>query len=104
MVVLACGMLLVAGTTGPAGAMVANLTHPSIHATAFATLSLANNLLGMAPGPFLTGMLADRIGLLGALQWMPLVGVAAAVVFAIGHRNYDRDLQRIRALQAAEND
>jgi MFS family permease len=102
MVVLAGGMLLVAGTTGPAGAMVANLTHPSIHATAFATLSLANNLLGMAPGPFLTGMLADRIGLLGALQWMPLVGVGAAVVFAIGHRSYDRDLQRIRALQAAE--
>jgi MFS family permease len=82
--------------------MVANLTHPSIHATAFATLSLANNLLGMAPGPFLTGMLADRIGLLGALQYVPLVALGATACFAIGHRNYDKDLQRIRALQANE--
>jgi len=102
MVLLGLGMLLVAGTTGPAGAMVANLTHPSIHATAFATLTLANNLLGLAPGPFITGMFADRIGLLGALQIIPAMGFAAAVVFTIGHRNYARDLQRIRDLQARE--
>ena len=100
--VLAVGMFFVAGTTGPVGAMVANLTHPSIHATAFATWSLANNLLGMAPGPFLTGSLADRIGLIGALQWMPLAGLAAAAVFALGRRSYAGDLQRIHALQAAE--
>lgn len=99
---LAAGMLFVAGTTGPAGAMVANLTHPSIHATAFATLTLANNLLGLAPGPFITGMFADRVGLLGALQVMPLIALAAAAAFAIGHRNYDRDLHRIRMLQAQE--
>ena len=102
LVILAVGMFFIAGTTGPVGAMVANLTHPSIHATAFATWSLANNLIGMAPGPFLTGAVADRIGLLGALQWMPVAGLAAAGVFALGRRHYDRDLQRIRTLQAAE--
>ena len=101
-VFLGAGMLFVAGTTGPAGAMVANLTHPSIHATAFATLTLANNLLGLAPGPFITGMLADRVGLLGAMQVMPLTAVGAAVAFAIGHRYYEKDLQRIRTLQAQE--
>ncbi|HEX6736077.1 MAG TPA: MFS transporter [Azonexus sp.] len=99
---LACigaGMLLVAGTTGPAGAMVANLTHPSIHATAFATLTLANNLLGLAPGPFVTGILADRTGLMGAMQIVPLVALAAATAFAIGKRHYTADLQRIQSLQ-----
>lgn len=100
---LAVGMFFVAGTTGPVGAMVANLTHPAIHATAFATWSLANNLIGMAPGPFLTGALADRIGLLGAMQWMPLIGLAAAAVFALGRRHYANDLARIRAQQAQEN-
>ncbi|HQU80721.1 MAG TPA: MFS transporter [Azonexus sp.] len=100
---LGAGMLLVAGTSGPASAMVANLTHPSIHATAFATLALANNLLSLAPGPFLTGIIADRIGLLGALQIMPLIALAAAAMFAIGHRNYASDLQRIRMLQTQEN-
>jgi MFS family permease len=93
---LGAGMLLVAGATGPVSAMVANLTRPSMHAAAFATLALASNLLGMAPGPFLTGMLADHVGLLGALKWMTLAGAAAVVVFVVGYRNYDRDLQRVR--------
>jgi len=96
---IALGMAMVAGTTGPAGAMVANLTHPSIHATAFATLTLANNLLGLAPGPFVTGIVADRIGLMGAMQVVPLIALAAASAFAIGKRYYADDLQRIRAMQ-----
>ena len=73
LVVLGAGIFLAGGTTGPATAMVANVTHASIHATAFATLSLANNLLGMAPGPIVTGALADRWGLLAALRWAPMV-------------------------------
>lgn len=99
LVLIAVGMAMVAGTTGPAGAMVANLTHPSIHATAFATLTLANNLLGLAPGPFVTGILADRIGLMGAMQIVPLIALGAAGAFAIGKRHYAEDLQRIRAMQ-----
>ena len=91
------GMLFVAGTAGPAGAMVANLTHPSIHATALATLTLANNLLGLAPGPFLTGVIADRVGLLGAMQFAPILAVGAAAAFFIGRRHYERDLQRLEA-------
>lgn len=94
---IGAGMLLVAGTTGPAGAMVANLTHPSIHATAFATLTLCNNLLGLAPGPYLTGMFADRIGLVGAMQIVPLVALCAVIAFSIGRRHYAKDLLRIRA-------
>ncbi|BAL27469.1 MFS transporter [Azoarcus sp. KH32C] len=97
-VIIGLGMFFVAGTTGPAGAMVANLTHASIHASAFATLTLANNLLGLAPGPFLTGFLADRIGLLPAMQLMPLSAVAASVAFAVGYRHYEADLARMRML------
>ncbi len=92
---IAAGMLLVGGTAGPASAVVANLTHPAIHATAFATLTLANNLLGLAPGPFVTGVLADRIGLLGALQWIPLTGLLAAACFIVGRRYYAADLERL---------
>nr|WP_294865143.1 MFS transporter [uncultured Pseudogulbenkiania sp.] len=99
LVLIACAMLMVAGTTGPAGAMVANLTHPTIHATAFATLTLANNLLGLAPGPFVTGVLADHIGLMNALHLVPLVSFAAAAAFAIGKRHYTRDLERLTARQ-----
>ncbi|SPK76108.1 Sugar phosphate permease (plasmid) [Cupriavidus taiwanensis] len=86
------GVLVAAGTWGPAGAMVANLARPAIHSTALATLTLANNLLGAAPAPFLTGVLADHIGLLGALQVVPLVSLAAATLFILAGRKYQRDL------------
>ncbi len=94
------GMFVAAGTTGPAGAMVANLTHPLIHGTAFATLTLANNLLGMAPGPVLTGVVADRVGLMAALQWLPLMSVGSMLVFLVAHRTYHRDLDRIAVFTA----
>ncbi|WP_354687168.1 MFS transporter [Cupriavidus necator] len=95
LVLIGAGMLFVGGTAGPASAAVANLTHPSIHATAFATLTLANNLLGLAPGPFVTGVIADHVGLLGALQVVPMAGVPAALCFLAGRRYYTADLRRL---------
>ncbi|MCY1280703.1 putative sialic acid transporter [compost metagenome] len=95
LVLIALGMLVAAGTTGPAGAMVANLTHYSVHGTAFATLTLANNLLGLAPGPFVTGKLSDLFGLQAAFQLVPLVSIGAAVVFGYALRHYRNDLRRL---------
>ncbi|WP_434034635.1 MFS transporter [Cupriavidus sp. a3] len=94
---IGAGMLFVGGTAGPASAAVANLTRPAIHATAFATLTLANNLLGLAPGPFVTGLLADHIGLQGALQWVPLASLVAAAAFLAGRRYYAADLRRLES-------
>ena len=39
--------------------------------------------------------LADRIGLLGALQWVPLAALGALLAFGVGRRFYAADLQRI---------
>jgi len=90
--VLGAAMFLAAGTTGPAGAAVANLTPLAIHGTAFATLTLANNLIGLAPGPILTGRLADQIGLYEALRLLPVASLAAAVLFLLARASYRRDL------------
>ncbi|GAB3369498.1 MFS transporter [Lysobacter rhizosphaerae] len=95
LLVIGLGMFLAAGTSGPAGAMVANLTPLPIHGTAFATLTLANNLLGLAAGPLLTGVLADALGLAGAFQLVPLVGLAAAAVFYFAKRHYLDDIQQV---------
>lgn len=102
LVLIGAGMFLAAGTTGPSGAMVANLTHRSVHGTAFATLTLANNLLGLAPGPFLTGVMADRYGLAVACQLVPLVSLAAALVFLRARRSYLQDVQRAAGAPLAE--
>ncbi|MGE8096643.1 MFS transporter [Pseudomonas fluorescens] len=95
LMLICLGMLIAAGTTGPAGAMVANLTHHSVHGTAFATLTLANNMLGLAPGPFITGKVSDVIGLQAAFQWVPMVSIAAAAVFFYAKCHYHKDIARL---------
>ena len=94
LICIALGMFLAAGCAGPAGAMVANLTNPSIHGTAFATLTLANNLLGFAPAPIITGILADRYGLQFAFQLIPLISVVSTSIFLIGKQYYQADLMK----------
>lgn len=99
LIMLGLGMFLVAGTTGPTGAMVANLTPLAIHGSAFATLTLANNLIGLAPGPMITGRIADSIGLLEAFRLLPIMCVAAALVFAAMRRTYLADLEAANSSQ-----
>ena len=72
--------------------MVANLTPLRIHGSAFATLTVANNALGLAAGPILTGRLADAWGLAGAFAVLPIPCIAAAIIFWIGRRSYPADL------------
>ncbi|MEK0097073.1 MFS transporter [Streptomyces sp. A475] len=92
LLLVGAGTLLSNATAGPAAAMVASLTPAAVAATAMATLTLANSLLGLAPGPAVTGMLADRMGLDGALRLVPLVAVVAGLAFALGRRHYDKGL------------
>jgi MFS family permease len=98
LLMISLGLFFAAGTAGPASAMVANLTPVAIHATALATLTLANSLLGLAPGPAVTGMVADRMSLLGALQLLPLIGLASGTVFLAARRYYSGDLARVGTL------
>lgn len=102
LLLICLGMLIATGTTGPCGAMVANLTHYSVHGTAFATLTLANNMLGLAPGPFLTGRVSDLIGLHAAFQLVPLVSVAAAAVFFYAKCHYHKDIARLQGQSVPE--
>jgi len=89
--VIAIGLLVGAGFAGPSAAVVADLTRPALHATEFATLTLANNLLGLAPGPFVTGLLADAAGLDVAMRLVPLAGVLSAVFYFAASRSYDAE-------------
>jgi len=87
LVLLGVGMFLAAASAGPAGAIVAGLTPQALHGTAFAVLTLANNAFGLAPGPIVIGWLADRMGLLEALQWLPFASLGAAAIFIFGARH-----------------
>ncbi|WP_085488868.1 MFS transporter [Paraburkholderia susongensis] len=88
------GMLVESGVCGPTGALVAELTPSRIHGTAMAIWALANNLLGLAAGPVIIGMLADRMGLHAALELIPLATVVSTLLFVAGRRLYSRDVAR----------
>ncbi|RZU54536.1 putative MFS family arabinose efflux permease [Krasilnikovia cinnamomea] len=102
MLLIAVGCFFAAGTTGPTGAMVARLTHESIRATAFGTYTFFNNLLGLAAGPLVTGILADRFGLETAMKYVPLVAVAAIVLLIAGRQAYPSSIRKLDAAAAAE--
>ena len=97
LLLLAVGVFFAAGTSGPAGAMVVNLTAEPIRATALGTLTLANNLLGLAAGPFVVGLLADRVGLVTAMRFVPLAALAAAAVLSVGRLAYPVSLEMVRS-------
>ncbi|AQA23675.1 sugar (and other) transporter family protein [Rhodococcus sp. MTM3W5.2] len=101
LVLLGIGAFFAAGSSGPSAAMVASLTHPSVRSSALGTLTVANNVLGLALGPFVIGILADRLGLLEALQLSPLVYVLAIVALVVGKRLYPAGLQKLAAQSAA---
>jgi MFS family permease len=80
------------GTIGPAAAVVVDVVHPGIRATAASVLALTQNLLGLAVGPLLAGLLSDAYGLPFAMSVVPLFSIVAAAVFLFAVRSYEADL------------
>lgn len=91
------GLSVSTSFVGPSTAVAADVTPVSIHATTFAVLALAYGLIGIAPGPFVTGWIADGIGLKGALGIAPLAGILAAICFYLASRSYPEDRERCHA-------
>jgi MFS transporter, Spinster family, sphingosine-1-phosphate transporter len=85
------GGLTATAAVGPVAAVVADVVQPGLRATAIATVSVAQNLLGLAVGPLITGLIADRYGLPTALTVMPTACGAAAIVFWYGSDRYVGD-------------
>jgi MFS family permease len=86
MLLVGAGMFLSGGHVGPSGAIVAMVTDPRIRATALGMLTVSNQILGVAPGPFVTGLIADRIGLQQALSLAPLASVLVVACFLMASR------------------
>ena len=82
-------------TVGLVAGVAMDVIHPGVRSTGAAVLSLFQNLLGLAVGPFLAGVLSDQWGLQRALTVIPLFSIVAAVLFVIAMRSYDADEARI---------
>jgi MFS family permease len=92
--ILAGGLTMTAAV-GPTAAVVTDVVHPGLRATALSTVAVMQNLFGLAIGPLLTGLLADRYGLENALAVMPAACGVAALAFWYGSNHYVRDRDSI---------
>ena len=93
------GGFMMAVNVGPITAVVMDVVHPGVRATAASVLSLIQNLFGLAGGPLLTGLLSDRYGLQVALAVVPAFCLLAAIFFALAARTYVADLRQAQADQ-----
>ena len=76
-------------------AVAIEVVHPGIRSTGASVLSLFQNLLGLAAGPFIAGWVSDAWSLETALTVMPAFGLLAACLFMITSRCYEADLKRV---------
>ncbi|HTH80512.1 MAG TPA: MFS transporter [Ramlibacter sp.] len=92
--VIALGGFFATCTVGPVVAIALDVTHPGVRSTGASVLALFQNLLGLATGPFLAGVLSDAWGLVPALTVMPLFALVAAGAFLLAARSYEADKAR----------
>ena len=98
---IAAGGLVMAGSVGPTDAVVIDVIHPGLRATAVSVLSLTRNLFGLAGGPLLAGALSDAYGLSFAMSVVPVLCLIAAVLFVLAARTYEADRKSIAATEPA---
>lgn len=94
LIVMGLGVFFLASSFGTCGAIIANATSSSIHSSVFATMTLFNNILGLAAGPVITGILADAVGLEVAMSWLPFMALVPLTVYLIGRCLYAGELRR----------
>jgi predicted MFS family arabinose efflux permease len=95
------GSLMMTGSVGTVDAVVIDVMHPSVRATAASILSLMRNLFGLASGPLLAGALSDAYGLPFALSVIPVVCFVAAALYVVAARTYESDLKNVDAVAPA---
>ena len=94
-VLIGVGLSVSSSFLGPTMAVAADVTPQASHATTFAVISLAAMLLGAAPGPVVTGRLADLMGLDKALLIVPASALLGAFLYFLASRSYARDRMRL---------
>lgn len=80
--------------TGPANAILANVTHHRLRATAFAINILVIHLFGDAISPPLIGLIGDLVDMRTAMVCISLPILGAGILWTMGARSLDADTAR----------
>jgi predicted MFS family arabinose efflux permease len=97
LLLIALGLFFSGAHNGPCSAIVTEVNDARLHATVLATYALSASLLGLAAGPLVIGLVADRAGLQSAMLLLPVASLAGCVCLLRGRRHYEGDARRFAA-------
>jgi MFS family permease len=92
-------MLFIAG----AAAVTQDVIHPGLRAASYAFAVIIQNLLGSSTAPIVMGKIYDLSNIQTALSVLPFVLLIGSLLFYLGSRHYNRDMDKVAKikLQAA---
>lgn len=84
-------MLFISGATS----VTQDVIHPGLRAMSYAVAVVIQNLLGSSMAPIVVGKIYDKTNIKTALEFLPLVLMAGALLFFLGSRKYDSDMSKV---------
>ncbi len=78
-----------------AAAVTQDVIHPGLRATSYAIAVVVQNLLGSSTAPLVMGKIYDLSNIQTALSILPFVLVLGAVLFYLGSRYYEKDMEKV---------
>lgn len=75
-------------------AVTQDVVHPGLRAVSLSLNVIIQHILGSAVGPPVIGALSDRLGLEGAMIFIPTFSIMASLLFLVGSFFYSRDLDK----------
>jgi MFS family permease len=91
---LAMGIAIMVFISG-ASAVTQDVIHPGLRATSYAIAVVVQNLLGASLAPVVIGQIYDRSNIKTALSILPFVLVIGAVLFYLGSKYYEKDMDKV---------
>ncbi|HOW41159.1 MAG TPA: MFS transporter [Bacteroidales bacterium] len=97
-VLLLFGVLVLMFISG-AAAVTQDVIHPGLRATSYAISVVIQNLLGSSMAPVVLGKIYDLASIQMALDFLPFVLLVGSVLFFLGSRYYEKDMEKVTKIE-----
>lgn len=87
--------LMVTMFISAAAAVTQDVIHAGMRAVSYAIAVVIQNLLGSSMAPIVIGRMYDKTNISTALSILPFMLVIAAILFFLGSRHYEKDLEKV---------
>jgi MFS family permease len=82
-----------------AAAVTQDVIHPGLRATSYAIAVVVQNLLGSSMAPLIVGRIYDLSNIRTALAVLPFILVIGSILFYLGSRHYEKDIEKVTKVQ-----